>query len=166
MANADSGDASSAAAEVYSLLIDELLGCPFPDARYRDGAGWGGPGHHVRILRASQDFWDDEGREAAREAEVGLQADLDALAAMLTARWGEPLTVDLWQHLRAGLEGGVVPEPVNSLCQLAGSMQVWPHPASGRWLALTIGQGDKELPLELLAAVGETPALGSATAGR
>jgi hypothetical protein len=32
-------------------------------------------------------------------------------------------------------------------------MQVWLHPESGRWLALTIGQGDKELPLELLAAV-------------
>jgi hypothetical protein len=39
-------------------------------------------------------------------------------------------------------------------------MQVWRHPASGRWLALAIGQGDKELPLELLAAVGETPAPG------
>jgi hypothetical protein len=166
MATVDSGDASSAAAEGYIFLIDELLARPFPAVNYRDGTGCGGPGHHLRILRASQDFWEDHDGEAAREAEADLQADLGALMAMLTARWGEPLTVDLWQYLRAGLEGDVVPEPVNSLCQLAGSMRVWPHPESGRWLALTIGQGDKELPLELLVAVGETSALGSATAGR
>jgi hypothetical protein len=59
-----------------------------------------------------------------------------------------------------------VSEPINFLSQLAGSMQAWPHEDSGRWLALTIGQGDKELPLELLAAVGQTPALAPSAVGR
>jgi hypothetical protein len=47
------------------------------------------------------------------------------------------------------------PEPLNFLCNLAGSMQVWQMPSTGRWLGLTIGQVDRELPLELLVAVGE-----------
>ncbi|WP_165914338.1 hypothetical protein [Streptomyces sp. AcE210] len=52
-----------------------------------------------------------------------------------------------------------MPEPINSLCEQAGSMQLWLLPEADRWLALTIGQGDKELPLELLAAVDESRAL-------
>ncbi|MGE7436101.1 hypothetical protein [Kitasatospora sp. NPDC001175] len=38
-------------------------------------------------------------------------------------------------------------------------MQAWQFRDRGHWLALTIGQWDKELPLELLAAVGRTAAL-------
>jgi hypothetical protein len=38
-------------------------------------------------------------------------------------------------------------------------MHAWPHRDRGRWLALAIGQADKELPLELLAVVGQAPAL-------
>jgi hypothetical protein len=38
---------------------------------------------------------------------------------------------------------------------LVGSMQVWRPPASGRWIALAIGQADAEWPLQLLAAFGE-----------
>lgn len=166
MAGVDSGDASCTAAEGYIVLVYELLARPFSAVSYRDVTGCGGPGHHLCTLRASQGFWEDLDGEAAREAEADLQADLAALMAMLTDRWGESITVDLRQYLRAGLAGAAVPEPVNSLCGLAGSMQVWPHPENGRWLALTIGQGDKELPLELLAAVGEISALESATTHR
>jgi hypothetical protein len=156
---ADSGSASSAAAEEYVSLIDELIARPFPAVSYQSESGCGGPGHHLRILQESEDFWDDPYYEASREAEERLEADLRALTVVLAARWGEPRTVDLWQYLQAGCQGDVVPEPVNTLCQQATSMQVWPLPGSGRWLALTIGQGDKELPFELIAAVGEASAL-------
>jgi hypothetical protein len=71
----------------------------------------------------------------------------------------DPLVVDLWPCLRAGCEGEEVPEPLDSLSQQAVSMQAWPLRDRGRWLALTIGQQDKELPLELLAAVGRPTAL-------
>nr|WP_095878207.1 hypothetical protein [Streptomyces sp. TLI_235] len=47
-----------------------------------------------------------------------------------------------------------MPEPLDSLSMLACSMQVWPLPESGRWLALTVGQADTEFPLELIAVVG------------
>ncbi|MEU2738716.1 hypothetical protein ABZ656_25945 [Streptomyces sp. NPDC007095] len=52
-----------------------------------------------------------------------------------------------------------MPEPLNSLSQHAVGMHAWPHRDRGRWLALAIGQADKELPLELLAVVGQAPAL-------
>lgn len=142
-----------------------MLARPFPEENYQDDTTCSGPEHHLLVLRASQDFWEDPDGEAAREAAADLQAHRDALRAVLVARWGEPVTVDLRQYLRAGFEGASVPEPVNSLCQMAGSMKVWLHSQTGRWLALTIGQGDKELPLELLAAVGEATSLRPAAAG-
>ncbi|MFI6728620.1 hypothetical protein NRF20_45045 [Streptomyces sp. R-74717] len=166
MTTPESGALSSAALEEYLSLIDGLLAQPFPETNFHDGTGCGGPEHRLRILRASQDFWDDDDGQAAREADADLRAYLDALIAGLTTRWGEPLVVDLWPYLRAGFEGEAVSEPINFLSQLAGSMQAWPHRDSGRWLALTIGQEDKELPLELLAAVGQTPVLGPSAASR
>jgi hypothetical protein len=146
--------------------MEDLLAQPFPETNSHDATGCGGPGHHVRVLRASQEFWDDHDGEAAREADADLHAHLDALIAALTARWGEPLVVDLSPYLRAGFEGEAVSEPINFLSQQAGSMQAWPHRDSGRWLGLTVGQADKELPLELLAAVGQTLALDLGASGR
>ncbi|MFD9499722.1 hypothetical protein [Streptomyces sp. NPDC060035] len=90
---------------------------------------------------------------------------------MLTDRWGEPETVDLWPYLDMG---GPAPEPMGQLCNLAGSMQVWRLPPGGRkserngerqggrserWLGLTVGQADPEFPIWLLAAVGEAGTL-------
>ncbi|WP_406424285.1 hypothetical protein [Streptomyces sp. NBC_01589] len=166
MTTAESGASSSAALEEYLSLIDELLAQPFPETDFYDNTGCGGPEHRVRILRASQEFWDDDDGQAAREADADLRAYLDALTTALTKRWGEPLIVDLWPYLRAGFDGEVVSEPINFLSQLARSMQAWPNRDSGRWFALIIGQGDKELPLELLAAVGQTAALEPSAVGR
>lgn len=147
-------------------MIDELLAQPFPGANFCNDTGYGGPEHRVRILRASQEFWDDDDGEAACAAEAELRAYLDALIAALTARWDEPLVVDLLPYLRASLEGEAVSEPINRLSRLAGSMQAWPHRDPGRWLGLAIGQGDKELPLELLAVVGQTLPLEPSVSGR
>ena len=65
--------------------------------------------------------------------------------------------MDLVQYFPP-VQGDVLPEPLNTLCQQASSMQAWPLPGNGRWLALAIAQEDKELPVELLAAVGEASA--------
>ncbi|MFI1524601.1 hypothetical protein [Kitasatospora cineracea] len=59
-----------------------------------------------------------------------------------------------------------MPEPLDYISQQAVSMQVWPLPDSGRWLALAIGQADKELPLILFAAVGRASALDLNPSGR
>jgi hypothetical protein len=165
MTTAESGAFSSAALEEHLSLIDELVAQPFPETNFDDDTGCGGPEHRVRVLRESQDFWDDDDGQAWREADADLRAYFDALIAALTTRWGDPLVVDLWPYLRAGCEGEVVPEPINFLSQLAASMRAWPLRDCGRWLVLTIGQGDKELPLELLAAVGQASALDPSAAG-
>ncbi|MFF4344395.1 hypothetical protein ACFY00_31290 [Kitasatospora sp. NPDC001540] len=151
--------------EEYLATIDALTVLPFPEVTHVDASGCGGPEHHVRELQVSRDFWDDDGR-ARVDAEADLRARLDDLAACLTARWGRAFVVDLGPYLSAGCEGEPVPEPLDHLSQQAVSMQAWPLPDRGRWLALTIGQADKELPLVLLAAVGLASALDLNTSGR
>ncbi|KDN86833.1 hypothetical protein [Kitasatospora cheerisanensis] len=46
-------------------------------------------------------------------------------------------------------------EPLGFLCNVAGSMRVWPLPCGDRRLAPAVGQADPEFPFQLLAAVGE-----------
>ncbi|MCU7826774.1 hypothetical protein [Kitasatospora sp. DSM 101779] len=152
--------------EEYLSTIDSLAVQPFPEVTYVDASGGGGPEHHVRELQVSQDFWDDDDGQARVEAEAELQACLDDLAARLTTRWGNAFVVDLGPYLSASCEGEPVPEPLDYLSQQVVSMQVWPLPDNGRWLALALGQADKELPLVLSAAVGQASALDSNTSGR
>ncbi|MFB6820192.1 hypothetical protein ACFCXA_01195 [Streptomyces virginiae] len=152
--------------EEYLSTIDALAVQPFPEATHVDASGEGGPEHHVRMLRVSREFWDDDDGQAWVEAEADLRACLDDLAARLTARWGNAFVVDLGPYLSAGYEGESVPEPIDYLSQQVVCMQVWPLPDSGRWLALALGQADKELPLILFAAVGRASALGLNMGGR
>lgn len=144
-------------------VIGRLSALPFPDQEEQQGDGerWSGPGYHLAVLRESQDFWEDRSAETVEAAEQALEGDLAVLAVVLTDRWAEPETVDLWPYL--GFDSPdpdfVAPEPLNFLCGVAGSMQVWRPAATGRWLALTIGQADPEFPLQLLAAFGEASSL-------
>ncbi|MEV6979407.1 hypothetical protein [Kitasatospora sp. NPDC093806] len=145
--------------EEYLSTIDSLAAQPFPEAAFADATGCGGPEHRVRVLHVSRDFWEDDDGQAWAEAETDLRARLDDLAARLTTRWGSAYVVDLGPYLSAGCDGEPVPEPLDFLSQQAVSMQAWPLPTGDRWLALAVGQADKELPLVLLAAVGQTPTL-------
>ncbi|TXL87185.1 hypothetical protein [Streptomyces sp. IB2014 016-6] len=152
-------------------VIDSLNALPFPEREERrtEGDIWSGPGYHVAVLRESRDFWEERGEEIVEEAEQEIEAALEALAATLTGRWGEPETVDLSPYL--GIDSPdpglgpdpaldlAVPEPMGSLCGLAGSMRVWRPAPAGRWLALAVGQADPEWPIQLLAAFGEASSL-------
>ncbi|MEU6235954.1 hypothetical protein [Kitasatospora sp. NPDC047058] len=161
MTTTESGACSRAVLDEHLAVIDEMLAQPFPESRQADRTGHAGPDHRVRTLWYSRDFWDDEDGRAMHEADAAMSAHLDGLVAVFTDRWGDPLDVDLWSYLTAGYEDAGTPdapEPVGSLCQLAVTLWVWTLPGRDRWLGLTIGQGDKELPLELLAAVGRGPA--------
>ncbi|MFE1288142.1 hypothetical protein [Streptomyces sp. NPDC058751] len=142
MTAAESEAISSAPLEEHLAMIDELLTQPFPEKEFRDDTGYGGPEYRVRVLRASQQFWDDHDGQAWVEAEAELRACLDALAVTLTTRLGNPLVVDLWPYL--------------STCI---SVRAWPLRDRDRWLALGHGQDDKETPWELLAAVGRPSAV-------
>ncbi|MET8854589.1 hypothetical protein [Streptomyces sp. NPDC004579] len=142
-------------------IIDTLIAQPFPEGKghTRSENGWGGPGFHIAILRETQDFWEDRSPEVVEPAEQELEVDLTSLTGILTERWGDPATVDLGRYL--GLDDPdypntePAPEPLLSLCGYAANLLVWRIPSTGRWLGLTIGQGDPELPIQLFAAVGQ-----------
>lgn len=153
------GSAHAGVAE-HLTAVDELLTLPFPEEDYRDGDGFGGPGHRVLVLAETRDFWDDPPPEVVEAAEAEIEAQHDALASELSARWGPPEKVELWRYLSASIEEDFSPpEPIISLCQSAGSMLVWRPPGTGRWLGLTIGQNDTEFPLELSAATSDLETL-------
>ncbi|MFI0964175.1 hypothetical protein ACH4S8_22590 [Streptomyces sp. NPDC021080] len=141
-------------------IIDTLIAQPFPEGKgdVKTEHGWSGAGFHMAVLRETQDFWEDRSPEIVEPAVQELEVDLTALAGILTGRWGDPTTVDLWPYL--GLDDPdypdtePAPEPLLSLCGLAANLLAWRIPSTGRWLGLTIGQADREFPFELLAAVG------------
>jgi hypothetical protein len=135
-------------------IVDGLLALPFPAGDTREGDRSSGPGYHVRVLQASQDFWDDRSEETVEAAEEEIDAALQALVAAFTERWGGPEPIDLDPYLWSE---GPVPAPVDRLCQLSGEMLLWRRPEAGRWVALAVGQSDREFPIELIAAVGEAP---------
>jgi hypothetical protein len=152
-------------------VVDDLLALPFPqeDAWAEDRHS--GPGYHVRVLRASQDFWEDRDEEILEAAEKEIDAACQELVTALTASWGEPEQIDLSPYLDRGLmqpaidlldqpaepDEDPVPEPIDQLCGLSSTMLLWRRPESGRWVALAVGQQDPEFPIELLAAIGDAP---------
>lgn len=147
-------------ADSYLVTIDELLGQPFPAEKLRDE--WqeyeyreNGPGYHIRVLRVSHDFWDEEPEEFVLEQEAEVKAEFESLNASVRERWGQPREVDLWPYIRRASETADVPEPVNTVCDSATSMNVWMPPGTGRWVGLAFGQEDSECPFEILLAVGE-----------
>jgi hypothetical protein len=159
MSEEDSAQSGTISLEDQLARVDGLLGLPFPEAEWRDENRYSGPGHHLLVVRASRDFWDDPEVEVVWAARREIEAGFHSLVTALTVRWGEPETVDLWSYQEAAGRSRPRLQPIDELCMLTGSMQVWRVPGEARWLALAIGQGDKELPFELLAAVGEAAAL-------
>ncbi|MEV2245187.1 hypothetical protein [Streptomyces sp. NPDC049970] len=176
--NPDSDGTPPTSTESRLALIDEVLTLPYPvtEESEDNGVRDSGPAHHLLILLASRDFWDDRSPEIVEPAEQEIEAEFSVLATALSERWGEPETVELWPYLAEDLVAedlpdrdgdgdgdgrgpGPVPEPMGRLCSLAGSMQVWRVPGGTRWLGLAVGQADPEFPIWLLAAVGEVATL-------
>ncbi|WP_030828782.1 hypothetical protein [Streptomyces hygroscopicus] len=132
--------------------IDRLRARDFPRQRAVDGRVASGPGFHVADLRVSEDFWD---ADPARVEEVleEFEAELGALVQALTLRWGAPAVLDLTDSLERSAMGEPVPPPLNTLCGYVPELHIW-H-VDGRWVGLGVGQGDRELPFQLLVAIGE-----------
>lgn len=144
--------------------IDSLSALPFPDEKGRPGPGggeWSGPGFHLAVLQESRDFWEDRSTEIVAPAEQEIEANLAALAVILTDRWGAPKAVNLWPYLGLDEPNAEVKarEPLNFLCGVAADMRLWRLPSSQRWVSLAIGQADAEWPIQLLVAVGEVSSL-------
>ncbi|WP_413802688.1 hypothetical protein [Streptomyces iranensis] len=132
--------------------IDQLRARDFPAQRTADGWVESGPGFHVADLRVSEDFWD---ADLTRVEEVleEFEAELSVLAQVLTLRWGAPDVLDLTDSLERSAMGEPVPPPLDTLCGYVPELRVWR--VDSRWVGLGVGQGDRELPFQLLVAIGE-----------
>ncbi|MFI9259384.1 hypothetical protein ACIGT4_17015 [Streptomyces sioyaensis] len=132
--------------------IDRLRLRAFPAEPLRSGTVESGPGFHIAGLRASQDFWDADPAEVV-EAEEEFEDDLTALVQALSLRWGPPEVLDLTPHLERVAQGLPVRPPLDTLCGYVPRMHGWR--VEGRWIGVGVGQGERELPFQLLVAVGE-----------
>ncbi|MFF3765434.1 hypothetical protein ACFYYR_15290 [Streptomyces sp. NPDC001922] len=132
--------------------IDRLRRQPFPGRPGRHGGTVGGPGFHLAELHRSQGFWEDDGT-GWLEARDQFAAECEALVLLLSRRWGSPEHIDLGVHLERSAAGEPVPEPLLTLCGCATSVHVWW--TGGRWIGIGVGQQARELPFQLVVAVGE-----------
>ncbi|MFI0808612.1 hypothetical protein [Streptomyces echinatus] len=136
-------------------LIDLLCAREFPAAYGRTEHGESGPGYHIAALQTSQDFWDVHDGER-EETEAQYDADRDALAERLGARWGPSLHFSLYSVLDRGMAGEALAEPWAGLSGHVPDVRLWRVPEAGRWVALGVSQWDKELPFQLLGIVTES----------
>ncbi|MEU9980751.1 hypothetical protein [Streptomyces sp. NPDC050856] len=137
----------------HLATVDALRSRPFPAQRGRSDVGDSGPGHHIAELATSEDFWEDDGTRRELTGDQ-FEAEREALAAVLSGRWGRPQVFSLWSLLERGLAGEPLPEPWGTLSGSVPDVHLWR--VDGRWLALGVSQWDKELPFQLLAVVTET----------
>ncbi|MEU1806510.1 hypothetical protein [Streptomyces sp. NPDC019937] len=130
----------------HLAAIEDLRTRDFPAQRR------GGPGCHVADLRVSEDFWD---ADLTRVEEVleEFEAELAVLVQVLTLRWGAPEVLDLSDALERSAMGEPVPPPLDTLCGYVPELHIWR--VEGRWIGLGVGQGDRELPFQLVVAIGE-----------
>lgn len=129
----------------HLATIELLRSRSFPRQRGPSDLGSSGPGYHLADLSAGEARPGDDAQQAAEH---------EALAALLTARFGEPRHVGLL-GARIRLERGEeIPAPWYELSVGPGYVQLWR--IQDRWLALALAEGNEERPPRLLAAVTET----------
>ncbi|OAR27247.1 hypothetical protein A8W25_03010 [Streptomyces sp. ERV7] len=133
-------------------VIDLLRVRDFPAERGRSGAITSGPGYHLVELSTSEDFWDDDGSRRV-EVQEQYEAECEALAALLSARWGAAQMFSLWSVLTRGMEGEEIAEPWDELSNSVPYLHLWR--ADGRWVAVGVSQWDTELEFQLMAVVTE-----------
>ncbi|MCL7496198.1 hypothetical protein M8I34_33050 [Streptomyces sp. MCA2] len=138
--------------DAYLTVIDRWRLRDFPAAPGRSALVESGPGFHIAGLRVSQEFWDADLAEVAEAAEE-FEAELTALVQALSLRWGEPEVMYLADDLERSARGIPVRPPLDTLCGYVPRMYGWR--VQSRWIGVGVGQGDRELPFQLLVAVGE-----------
>ncbi|MGI5484009.1 hypothetical protein [Streptomyces lavendofoliae] len=134
----------------HLATIDQLRSRPYPREPGETASGRSGAGYHLVELATSEDFWEDDGTRR-ESVEDQYEAERDALASLLTARWGAPQVFSLWSVSDRGLSGEEIPDPWDTLSRSVPDVHLWR--ADGHWIALGVSQWDKELPFQLVAAV-------------
>ncbi|WP_431040697.1 hypothetical protein ACQUSR_01530 [Streptomyces sp. P1-3] len=136
----------------HLAAIEELRARAFPARCERRGWADSGPGYHIAALRVSEHFWDAD-PSRVREVDEEFDAELRLLIGALAREWGAPDVLDLTECLeRSGL-GEPVPPPLDTLCGYVAEVHTWI--VDGRWVAVGSGRAGRELPIHLVAAIGE-----------
>lgn len=137
----------------HIVLIDELCFRPFPAEHGPSDVGFGGPGHHVAVLRTG----DGPGEDPAQWAVTAdqFEKDRDAVYEVLASRWGD---VDPWnlQTVLLRTEREEISEPWRWLCFRADVAWLWEVRGTGRWVAVAVADRDAADAIRLLAVVTET----------
>ncbi|MFD4583660.1 hypothetical protein [Streptomyces sp. NPDC058434] len=135
----------------HLATIDLLRSRPFPTQPVRSDVGTSAPGYHTAELSTSEEFRDDRSQREVTEEQY--DAEREALAAVLSARWGLPQVFSLRSVLARSVEEEHIPEPWGLLSASVPDVHVW-H-VEGQWVVLGVSQWDTELPYQLLAVVTE-----------
>ncbi|MGW1883841.1 hypothetical protein [Streptomyces sp. NPDC001970] len=137
----------------HLATIDLLRARPFPAEPGRSDVGPSGPGFHMAELSTSEDFWEDGSRRELVEEQY--EAEREALALLLSERWGEAQVFSLASVFAGSFDGGEeIPEPWGTLSNSVPDVHLWR--VDGRWVVLGLSQWDTELPFQLLAVVTDT----------
>ncbi|MFG2759453.1 hypothetical protein [Streptomyces wuyuanensis] len=133
----------------HLAAIDLLRSRPFPAQSVRSEVGTSAPGYHTAELSTSEEF-----RDGGSQPEVvgeQYEAEREALATVLSARWGRPQVFGLGSVLIRSVEEEHIPEPWGMLSASVPDVHLW-H-VDGRWVVLGVPKWDTESPYRLLAVV-------------
>ncbi|MFF9896098.1 hypothetical protein [Streptomyces longispororuber] len=133
--------------------IDLLCAGEFPEAPGRSGSGRAGPGFHLAELRTYEPGEDDDGTAYA-DAEEQFEAERDALAVLLTGRWGPAQVFSLAGAFARHVAGARdVPEPWASVSETVPDVHLWR--AGQHWIAVGVARWGERGGLQMVALVTE-----------
>ncbi|MCK1818938.1 hypothetical protein MTQ10_04785 [Streptomyces sp. XM83C] len=116
--------------------------------------GMSGPGHRTAELASSHGLNTTDALTRARW-QKRLHEDAEALAALLSARWGEPYHLGL-QTTLLRTESEEIPQPWARLSHLAAHAWLWECREHGHWLVLAVADRDPADEIRLLLTATET----------
>ncbi|KES05892.1 hypothetical protein BU52_17405 [Streptomyces toyocaensis] len=138
----------------HIALIDELCFRPFPAEHGPSDVGFGGPGHHVAVLRSGPGPRGGDPAEWAVTVDQ-FEKDRDAVYEVLASRWGDVAPWNL-QTVLLRTEHEEIPEPWAWLGARAAVAWLWEVRGTGRWVAVAVADRDAGDDVQLLAVVTET----------
>ncbi|GFH34772.1 hypothetical protein [Streptomyces pacificus] len=135
----------------HLAIIEILCSRPFPVVPGRSEVGASAPGYHTAELGRSGQIWGD--RSDGEAVEEQFEAEREALAAVLSTRWGPPQVFGLGSVLARSVGEEHIPEPWGMLSASVPDVHLWR--AGGRWVVLGVSRWGTELTYQLLATVTE-----------